>query len=74
MTHDRTNESNGHAGRDAELNALLKQLRIEQAPERLTRRLYRIPQEESRKARRAAWRRKDHAELGSADDGHDTRR
>jgi hypothetical protein len=56
MTHDRTNKSNGHAGRDAELDALLKQLRIEQAPERLTRRLYRIPQEESRKARHATWR------------------
>ena len=56
MTHDRTNESNGHAGRDAELNALLKQLRIEQAPERLTRRLYRIPAEEGDMARGGGWR------------------
>lgn len=49
-------EHNAATGRDAELEALLGQLHIEQAPERLTRRLYRIPQEESRKAHRGAWR------------------
>ena len=56
MTQDRTDERNENAGRDAGLDALLEQLRIEQAPDRLTRRLYRIPQEEGRTARRAAWR------------------
>lgn len=56
MTQDRTDGRTEDTGRDAELDALLAQLRIEQAPERLTRRLYRIPQEEGRRARRGAWR------------------
>ena len=56
MTQDRTDGRTDDNGHDAELDALLGQLRIEQAPERLTRRLYRIPQEEGRKARRGAWR------------------
>jgi len=56
MTQDRTDRTTRNPGSDAELDALLAQLRIEQAPERLTRRLYRIPQEEGRKARGGTWR------------------
>ena len=51
-----TREHDDKRNEDAELDALLAQLRIEAAPERLTRRLYRIPAEESRKARRGSWR------------------
>ncbi len=56
MTQDRNDGWTDDTGRDAELDALLSQLRIEKAPARLTQRLYRIPAEESRRARRGAWR------------------
>jgi hypothetical protein len=56
MTHDRKDGWTDETGRDAELDALLSRLRIEQAPERLTQRLYRIPAEETRTERRGNWR------------------
>ncbi|MEJ2384314.1 MAG: hypothetical protein P8Y54_07925 [Xanthomonadales bacterium] len=58
MTQDRNDGWTDDTDRDANLDALLAQLRIEQAPERLTRRLYRIPLEEGagRKARHSVWR------------------
>lgn len=56
MTQERNDGWADETGRDAELDALLSQLSIERAPATLTRRLHRIPAEESRKARRGAWR------------------
>lgn len=55
MTHDGPKVPMTETGKDAQLEAVLNQLDIEKAPDSLTRRLYRIPAEQDRKATRWSW-------------------
>lgn len=57
MTDDRRDEPVFEKEEDAQIEAMLEQLGVEKAPATLTERLYRIPQEQGRKAWRWPWQR-----------------